>query len=120
MPRLPGQAAGDSSGCRHGRAIRYHAFARARSSRNPRGRRMRRENLKPRLEAARDAAERARRRVQAALDELEAARTDAATAQLAAEEARDAAESAQAWAEGIAQEAELAQRNLQDFLAMAA
>jgi signal transduction histidine kinase len=81
---------------------------------------MSRENLKPRLEAARDAAERARRRVQAALDELEAARTDAATAQLAAEEARDAAESAQAWAEGIAQEAELAQRNLQDFLAMAA
>lgn len=71
---------------------------------------------------------------QAALDELEAARADAALEQLAAERgqrvaeaaqraaeaARDAAEVAQVVAEDATQEAELAQRHLQDFLAMAA
>lgn len=90
--------------------------------------------IKPRIVAAQHAAERAREHAQAALAELEAVGKDAATgelaaergrrvaeaAQLAAEAARDAAEAAQAGAEEAAQEAELAQRNLRDFLAMAA
>jgi signal transduction histidine kinase len=78
------------------------------------------DDLRPRVEVSRLAAERAHQRVQAALNELEAARVDAATAQLAAEDARDAAESAQVWAEAATREAELAQRRLQNFLAMAA
>jgi signal transduction histidine kinase len=99
------------------------------------------EDIKPRIESARRAAERAQLHAQAALVELEAVRLDATTeqvaaergqrmaeaaqlaaeaAQLAAEAARDAAESARDGAEAAAQEAELAQRNLQDFLAMAA
>lgn len=92
------------------------------------------ENLKLPLGAARDAAERARVYVQEALDELAAVRTDAAigqlaaergqrvaeAAQLAAEAARDAAEFAQAGAEEVTRLAELAQRNLQNFMAMAA
>ena len=90
------------------------------------------EGIKLRREAAaaRKAAERARMHAQAALVGLEAVRTDAMTGQrpaergqrvvetarLAAEAARDAAEEAQT----LAEEAELAQRKLQDFLAMAA
>lgn len=92
------------------------------------------EDIKPRIEAAQKAAERARLHAQTALVELEAARKDNAQGQLAAERgqrvaeaaqqaaeaARDAAEAAQVGAEVAAREAELAQRNLQDFLAMAA
>lgn len=99
------------------------------------------DEVGPRIESARQAAERAQLHAQAALVELEAVRLDtmngqvaaergrrmaeaaqlaAEAAQLAAEAARDAAESALAGAEAAAQEAEIAQRNLQDFLAMAA
>jgi signal transduction histidine kinase len=92
------------------------------------------EDLKPHIEAAQSAAERARQHVQDTLDELEAARADAQleqltaergqrvaeAAQLAAEAARDAAEIAQTVAEAASQEAERAHLGLQNFLAMAA
>lgn len=99
------------------------------------------EGIKTRIEEAREAAERAHLHSQVALAGLSAGLLAASTGQLAAEHgqrvaeaaqlaaeaardaaeaARDAAEAAQAVAEDAAHEAEVAQRDLQNFLAMAA